>query len=223
MKMITKAAMAAAAFTLAPIVAPSIATAQSVAYSDYDMMIAGTNAYKAADAQIRTSFKAQLDAIDSRSRVLDAELNAMKVRFEADYKANPKNPALPQQLQAIREKEAAAKDEIQRMSVPVLRAYAFVEEQIAAKLPTAVTQAMGKKRVSLLVRREAILQNTPGTDLTPDIIAEVNVLVPSVSITPPANWQPGQTQAQGARPAVTPAPGVAPAPAPAPAVKPKGR
>ncbi len=53
---------------------------------------------------------------------------------------------------------------------------------------------MAKKKVALLLQRGAVIKNTPGTDLTQDIVNELNVLVPNVSITPPANWQAGQNR-----------------------------
>ena len=63
-----------------------------------------------------------------------------------------------------------------------------------------------------IVQRGAVIKNTPGTDLTQDIVNELNTLVPSVSITPPANWQPGQNRPGAQQPA-----------APAPAQQPQGR
>ena len=45
-----------------------------------------------------------------------------------------------------------------------------------------------------------------GADITPAVITELNALVPSVGITPPAGWQPGQAQGAAAAPApATPA------------------
>jgi Skp family chaperone for outer membrane proteins len=220
MKTFTKAILAASAVILSPVAVSTLAQAQSVAYSDYEAMIGLSGAYKTADAQIKATYKAQSDAIDSRAKVLDAELNVMRVRLQADYKANPNNPALQAQAQAIRQKEEAGKAEIQNMSVPILRAYAYVEEQISAKLDVAVRQAMAKKRVALLVKRDVVLQDTPGMNLTPDIVAELNTLVPQVSINVPATWQPGG-QSQAASPSVAPAaptPSVAP-----PKPKPTGR
>jgi Skp family chaperone for outer membrane proteins len=219
MKFLTKAAFAAAALTLAPMVAPTVAAAQTIAYSDYDMMIASSKTFKTADAQIKAQFKAVIDQANGRAQQLDAELTAMKTKFNTDYRANPNNPALPAAYKAIQDKEASAKAELGRILAPVDRAYAFVEEQLAAKLPQAVSTAMAKKRVSLLVRREAVLQSTPGTDLTQDIGAELSILVPSVSITPPAGWQAGQQQQAPA----SAAPSAAPTPTPKPVAKPQGR
>jgi Skp family chaperone for outer membrane proteins len=197
MKTITKAVLAASALTLAPI-AP--AAAQSVAYTDVEQVLDLSQAAKTAFQQMPVTYKAFYDQLESRSRVLQAELNAAVIKFEADQKANPKNPTLAAQAKAVQDKQRAAQEEVRKLSEPLERVRAYVIEQIDAKLDAAVTTAMTKKKVSLLLRREAIIKNTPGTDLTPDIVAELNILVPSVSITPPANWQPGQQQARPAGP-----------------------
>ena len=44
----------------------------------------------------------------------------------------------------------------------------------------------------------------PTVDITDAVVTEINALVPSVSITPPAGWQPGR-QGQAAAPAAAPA------------------
>jgi len=191
MKMINKMLLAASALALAP-VAPAVA--QSVAYSDVQQILAQSQAARTADQQMRVTYKSTYDQIESRSRVLQAELNAMVVKFQADQKTNPNNPALQTQARAIQEKQRAAQEELAKLSDPIERVNAYVLEQIEPKLDAAVSAAMAKKKVALLVQRNVVIKNTPGTDLTPDILAELNVLVPSVSITPPADWQPGQQQ-----------------------------
>ena len=195
MKMLNKMLFAASALALAPI-AP--AAAQSVAYTDVQQVLGMSQAARTADQQMRITYKAAYEQIESRSRVLQAELNAMIVKFQADQKANPNNPALQTQAKAIQDKQRAAQEELGKLSDPIERVNAYVLEQIDAKLDAAVSSAMAKKKVALLLQKGAVVKNTPGTDLTQDIIAELNLLVPSVSINPPADWQPGQPQQRGA-------------------------
>ncbi len=204
MKFMTKTLLAVSAIAMTPVIANSQAVAQ-VAYSDVDAVIGTSAAWKTAASQMRVTYKPQFDALETRSKVLEAELNAMVVRVQADAKTNPNNPTIPTQAKAIQEKQAAAQQEIERLKAPISRVEAYVLEQIDGKLDAAFSQAMAKKKVTLLVQRQAVLKNTPGTDLTPDIVAELNATVPSVSITPPAGWQPGQKgAASGAAPAPQP-------------------
>lgn len=198
MKTLTKMFVAASALALAPI-AP--ASAQSVAYTDVQQVLGMSQAAKTADQQMRVTYKATYDQIESRSRVLQAELNAMIVKYQADQKANANNPTLATQGKAIQDKQRAAQEELGKLSDPLERVNAYVLEQIDSKLDAAVTAAMGKKKVALLLQRGAVIKNTPGTDLTQDIVTELNVLVPNVSITPPADWQPGQQNRAPAAPA----------------------
>jgi len=191
MKTMTKFIVAASALALAP-AAPAIA--QTVAYTDVQQVLGTSAAAKLADQQMRVTYKATYDQVESRSRVLQAELNAMIVKFQADPKTNPNNPTLQTQAKAIQDKQRAAQEELGRLSDPIERVNAYVLEQIDTKLDAAVTAAMAKKKVALLLQRGAVIKNTPGTDLTQDIVNELNVLVPNVSITPPANWQPGQNR-----------------------------
>jgi Skp family chaperone for outer membrane proteins len=191
MKTMTKFFVAVSALALTP-AAPALA--QTVAYTDVQQVLGTSAAAKLADQQMRVTFKTQYDQVESRSRVLQAELNAMIVKVQADQKANASDPSLQTQAKAIQEKQRAAQEELGRLSDPIERVNAYVLEQIDAKLDAAVTAAMAKKKVALLLQRGAVIKNTPGTDLTQDIVTELNALVPSVSITPPANWQPGQNR-----------------------------
>jgi Skp family chaperone for outer membrane proteins len=199
MKTFSKTLLAASALALSPLALSAPASAQ-VAYSDPQAVLAQSQAWKTAQSQIQTTYKAQIDAFESRSKVLQAELNAMAVRFEADQKANPNNPSLPGQAKAIQDKQAAAQQELGRLSDGFERARAYALEQIDTKLDQAFTQAMTKKRIQLVIQRQAVLKPAPGTDLTPDILAELNALIPAVGIVPPAGWQPGGQQQRPAVP-----------------------
>ena len=81
MKMLQKALLAASALALAPI-AP--AAAQTVAYTDVQQILGTSQAARTADQQMRVTYKANYDQIESRSRVLQAELNALVVKFQAE-------------------------------------------------------------------------------------------------------------------------------------------
>ena len=62
------------------------------------------------------------------------------------------------------------------------------------------------RNVSMLVRPDAVLFAAPTADVTSAITTELDRLVPTVSVTPPANWQPGQQGgAAAAAPAAAPA------------------
>src|SRR3546814_18628704 len=96
----------------------------------------------------------------------------------------------------IRQREEAGKQELARLQQPAARAQGYALEQISAHLDKAVQTVVGQKKVSLLLRPEAAFFAQPTVDITPAITTELDRVVPSVSISPPANWQPGPPQQQ---------------------------
>src|SRR3546814_11939284 len=56
----------------------------------------------------------------------------------------------------------------------------------------AIKAAMTAKKIDLLLSPEAVLARENNVDITDAVVTELNRLLPSVSITPPAGYQPGQ-------------------------------
>lgn len=194
----------AAALAPALIAAPSVAQVNGIAVANPEGAVLESNAWKTAISQIQTTYKAQLDQAQARQTAVQNELRPLVDAFQRARSApNANQTALQTQATTIQQKEQAANAELQRLTQPVQRARAYAAEQIGAQLQAAVNAAMSKKKVTLLLRPEAAVQAQPSTDITADVTAELNRLVPNVSITPPANWQPGGQQ--GAAPAAAPA------------------
>jgi Skp family chaperone for outer membrane proteins len=203
------------------IAAPAAAQVNGVAVADPQGAIAGTKAWAAARTQIQATYKPQLDQADARSRAIQAELQPLVTQFNTARAApNANQTALQTQLQSIQSKQQAGQQEIARITAPAERAQAYAVEQIQARLGEAVQTVVRQRNVSLLVNPQAVLFLQPTADITPAITAELDRLVPTVNTNVPANWQPGQQPAAGARPAAA-----APAgrPAATPAARPTGR
>ena len=210
-KMMMLAAAAAVPGTVA-LVAPAAAQVSGVAVADPNAAVAGSNAWKAAATQIQTTYKTQIDQAEARRKAIATELQPLYAKFEADQRANVAEATLRTEASAIQTKETAGNAEIGRLTAPAQRAQAYAIEQIQAQLQAAVQAAVARKNVQLLIRPDAAIFAQPAANITADITTELNRLVPSVSATPPANWQPG---AQGGAAGGAPASGAAPAPAPA--------
>lgn len=200
-----KTLLLAAAVAAPAVIAAPAAQAQvsGVAVADPQGAIAGSKAWTTARGQIETTYKAQLDQAEARRQAIAKELQPLVTAFQTAQRApNPNQASLQTQAQAIKTRENAANQELARLTQPAQRAQQYVIEQIQAKLGDAVTNAVKAKNVSLLLRPDAALFAQPTADITPAITAELDRLVPSVGITPPANWQPNQQgQQQGAAPA----------------------
>lgn len=204
MKTLFKAALLAAAPVMAVAALPTAASAQAVnnvAVADLEEAIGKSAAYTAAVAQIKTTYAAQIAQADARAKALTAEIQPMATAYQTAARApNANQAALQTQLAALQKKERDANAEVSRISEPVARARAYAVEQIQMKLETAVTNAMNKNRVTILIQPNAAIKVLPTADLTNSVMAELNALVPTVGITPPAGWQPGQA-GQGQAPA----------------------
>ena len=198
MKMIFKAALLAAA----PILAiPAISHAQAVegiAVADIQGAVQKSAAFITAMAQMKTTYAPQIATFEARSKALQAEMTPMVTAFQAAQKANTPQATLQTQYTAIQTRQQAAQTELQRLSAPIARAQGYVEEQIGAKLDGAIKAAMVARKVNLVLSPQATISYQPSVDITDAVVAELNRTVPTVSITPPAGWQPG---GQGASPA----------------------
>lgn len=197
MTKMTKFLAAGAALMMVPNLAAA-QVAQGVATANFDRAIESSAAYGSAIKQVEASYKPQIDAFSARKKVLDAELNALVVKYQADAKVNPNNPALKTQETTIRAKQTAAQSELGNLSTPFGRPIAYVREQVEARLEAAIKSAMKKKNIGIILTPDAIMAIAPGNDLTGDIVSELNLTLPTVGITPPAGWQPGQQQAAAA-------------------------
>lgn len=195
----------ASALAAVAITAPAAAqSAAAVGVADVQGAVQRSAAFVTATTQMRTTYAAQIAQFDARSKVLQTELNPLVTAFQTAQRApNANQAALQTQATTIQNRQQAAQRELQTISLPIARAQAFVEEQITAKLDAAIKAAMTARGVQLVVAPQATVSYAPTVDITDAIVAELNKTVPTATIVPPANWQPGGQG--GAAPAATPA------------------
>lgn len=215
--MFKKAALAAAASLAIAGATPALAQSRlGVAVVNVEQAVFESNAYTTARTQMQTTYKAQIDQFNARNTAIQADLQAKQTALQTALNAagGKPTPAIETQYGAFQKAQTDARAELERLGQPIQLAQAYVEEQIGAKLSDALKGAMSAAKVDLLLKPEATVSYQPAVDITAQLKAQINTLVPSVSITPPAGWRPGGQQQQGAAPA--------PAPAAQPA-KPQGR
>ena len=215
MKTLLKSAVAASlalgTVVAQPVLAQDTGTiVPGLAIANLDAVIANSNAYKTAETQRQTTYKAQIDQATARGNALNAQLKPLADKFNADRQAaSPNRASLEQQAATIQQLQESGQQELQRMMQPVALSRAYTEEQIDAKIDQAVKNAMSKKKISLLLSPQSVLAVSANAyNLNQDILNELNTLVPSVQIVPPAGWVPAQArdqQAQQAAPAAAPA------------------
>jgi Skp family chaperone for outer membrane proteins len=187
MRTILKSAAIFAALTTA---VPALA---QVAVADLEGAVAQSAAFQAAEGQIKTMYKTQIDAFNARQQALATQLKPLQTEIETLQR----NPATPQatlqaKANAFRTQQQNAQVELQRLATPFGRPTAYAQAQVSEKLSDAVKAAMTGKSVKVIVQPDSTIAFAPDANLTPDIVTQLNTLVKTVSITPPANWQPGQ-------------------------------
>ncbi|MFC0205411.1 OmpH family outer membrane protein [Novosphingobium soli] len=220
------AGLALAAITAQPALAQNTAATGTIVpglgVASFDAVIANSNAFRNAEQQRQTTYKAQYDQARTRNDALNAQIKPLVDKFNADRQGGKVGQAaLEQQAGAIQQIQENGRAELQRILQPVSLSQAYVNEQIEDKLNDAVKAAMTKKKVSLLLSPDAILAVNGGAyNLNQDILNELNTALPSAQLVPPAGWEPRQVREQRAQAAA--AQGQA-APAAAPAAQPSGR
>jgi Skp family chaperone for outer membrane proteins len=189
-----------AAVVAAVAAAPAFA---QVAVADLNAAVEQSAAYQAAQSQIKTTYASQISAFNTRNQAIVNELQPMQAEIEKLQGTQGTPPAtLQSKITIFRNKQQAAQAELQRLAAPFGRPTAYAQEQVADKLEAATRAAMAAKNVTVVLQPQAALLVLPAGDITADIVTQLNTLVKTVSITPPANWQPGQ-QRNGAGPAPT--------------------
>ncbi|MBO9575583.1 MAG: OmpH family outer membrane protein [Sphingobium sp.] len=229
--LLASVALIAAPLMIAGMAAPAAAQSKlAIAIVNVDQAIGTSAAAQTATTQMQTTYKSNIDDVNTRQTALQTELKTKEDALRAAITAAGQKPtpaqqtALQGQYDALQKRAQEAQNELQNLQVPLQRARAYVIEQIAAKIPDALKNVMTKNKVDLLLKDNAAEAFQPSVDLTSALVTELNTLVPTVGIVPPANWQPGGQQAApaAAAPAAT-TPAAPAATTPPPANRPSGR
>ena len=159
MNMIIKAMLLATAPVALSVLLPTTASAQavtSVGVANVEEALQRSNAFTAAVAQIKITYKVQIEAFEARQRTLQNELKPLVTAFQTAQAApNPNQVALQAQATTIQNKQQAAQRELQNLAQPFGRAQAYAEEQVSAKLEPALKAAMIKRKVNLVIAPQA--------------------------------------------------------------------
>lgn len=181
--------------------------------ANLEAVLVNSNAYKTAQTQRPVTYKATYDAAEARRVQIAAQMKPLVDKFTADRAAPTANQAaLQQQAQTIQQIQESAQGELQKILQPVAWSENYVQEQLAEKLPAAVNAAMAKRKVTLLINPENVLAANGAYNLNQDILAELNIAIPSAQLVPPTGWEPRQVREAKAQQAAQ-APAAAPAPA----------
>ncbi len=191
MKRFFRTALTLLTVTAAPLAFGTVATAQvsGIATVNPTIAIAKTKAFSAAYSQIGTQYKANFDQIDARNKTLnglraqlDTNNDKQVDQEELDAAVKAKSPV----LKSMETEET----EIQKLQTPAIKAQMFAIENIFKEYSNAQQQVVADKKIGVILSPDAFIYAPPQTDVTDAITAVLDTRVPTVAITPPADWQP---------------------------------
>jgi Skp family chaperone for outer membrane proteins len=188
---IRKNILAAAFLSAAAISVPASAQVAGIATADTAVAITRSKALGNAYQQIGTQYAAvaqQLQAKRVEINNLNAQLDTNKdkelTQAELDVAIKAKNPLLTQL--------DAKQKEINTLQEPVFLAQLYAVEQIALKYDAAQQAVITAKKINVILAPDAFVWAPEAVDVTAAITAELDKVVPSVPITPPAGWRPSR-------------------------------
>ncbi|WP_397603946.1 OmpH family outer membrane protein [Sphingorhabdus sp.] len=188
---IRKNILAAAFLSAAAISVPASAQVAGIATADTAVAITRSKALGTAYQQIGTQYAAvaqQLQAKRVEINNLNAQLDTNKdkelTQAELDVAIKAKNPLLTQL--------DAKQKEINTLQEPIFLAQLYAVEQIALKYDAAQQAVITAKKINVILAPDAFVWAPEAVDVTAAITAELDKVVPSVPITPPAGWRPSR-------------------------------
>ena len=183
---------AVAAIMLVPAAAQAQAVPGAVvAVVDLEKVTADCNACKTA----RAALQGQVNAYNARKQALatplEAEQKSIQTAIDALKGAAP-DAALQGRMQAFETKRQQAATEIANQEATIQRNSAYVSQQVQAKLNPIFQQVMQRRGANLLIEVGTTLAIAPTVEVTNDVLAGLNAVLPSLQVVAPA--QPKQSQ-----------------------------
>lgn len=178
----------------AALAAPAAAQVNGIGVSDPAIVVASSTALQAAYSQIGTTFAAQRTQLDQQQQQLTTLLRPYDTdgngQLDDSERASLQgNATVAQQAQTLEQTIATTQQ-------PITAARVYAIEQIAQQLNPAVQQVVAAKGVSVILSPQAVVYVSDAVDLTDEIVAAVNQLVPSVSTAVPQGWQPQRSSVE---------------------------
>lgn len=165
--------------------APAAAQVNGIATASPEAVIVRSAARIAAEQQIQTTYTAQIQQVRTAQQELatlqkSLDTNNDNQLSDAELQANP---AVIQQIQAKEQQTA-------QIAQPIRMAQFYVIEQLVNDYQNAQTVVVQQKSISMILSPDAVQYAPDTVNVTDDIVAALDQRLPTVSITPPAGWQP---------------------------------
>lgn len=194
MKKFLKAASLALAVTTATVSFSAPLAAQEiegVAFADLEAAARQSSAFTTAAQQRQTTYAAQIGQAQAARQADAQRLQPLADQFNAARgAATPDEEQLRTLYGQIQQIQNQSEAQLQQILQPIALSEAYVNEQISDQLQAAVEAATNRAKVTMLVSAAAVIDADENYNLTDEITAEINRLIPSAQIVPPAGWLP---------------------------------
>lgn len=164
---------------------PAQAQVAGIATSSPEAVMVQSQARQAAYQQINTTYATQIQQVTA----LRNEINTLQQSLDTNGDRQVDQQEIAAQsavVQQIEQKQQQA----DTATNPIALAQYYVIEQLLGRYGDAQQQVINSKNIQIMLTPEAFQYAADGANVTPDILAALNALVPTVTATPPANYQP---------------------------------
>ncbi len=173
---------------------PAAAQANGIGVTEPAIAIAGSKARAAAYQQIGQTYAAQitqLQTLQTQQQTLlrpfdtdnDGQLS------ETEQQAMQGNASVMQQVQTLEQT-------MSQTNAPIQLARFYAIEQILLKYGEALQQVVTANNLQVVLTPSSYIYAAPALDVTGKIVAQLDTMVPAVSISAPAGWQPQRQTVQ---------------------------
>src|SRR5687768_14593666 len=193
---LTIAALAAGALALPSAAAAQRAPAAVVVVVDSSRIYRDCTACKTAQTQLQS----RVAALQTRQQTLANQLRPESQAIQAAIQAlagKAPDAALRARAEAFQKKQDDANQELGRSQQNIQSIQANVVRQINVRLNPVINQVMTARGANIAVDVDATLAHAQAVDVTTEVLAGLNRVLPSVSLTPLPAAQQQQQQPQG--------------------------
>ena len=193
---LTIAALAAGALALPSAAAAQRAPAAVVVVVDSSRIYRDCTACKTAQTQLQS----RVAALQTRQQTLANQLRPESQAIQAAIQAlagKAPDAALRARAEAFQKKQDDANQELGRSQQNIQSIQANVVRQINVRLNPVINQVMTARGANIALDVDATLAHAQAVDVTTEVLAGLNRVLPSVSLTPLPAAQQQQQQPQG--------------------------
>lgn len=185
-RMILALGTGVAIFASAPVVA------QSIGYADRTIAIVNTAAFKNGFQQINQTYAQNIQMMAQKEQ----EISTLLLPLDSNKDGNLSEQELANAPKATVDRVNQLNTEMQQLQQPIMVSRIYVLEQINTQYEAAQLAVVKAKKISVIVKPEALLYAPDSANLTQALVAEIDTRLPQAAITPPDGWQPQRRSLQ---------------------------